>query len=58
MTSMKLLAQEVIPLRRAYAKEIDLPGPYERKPGSVNLQAGVSRAPVVDCMPLTALSLV
>jgi alkanesulfonate monooxygenase SsuD/methylene tetrahydromethanopterin reductase-like flavin-dependent oxidoreductase (luciferase family) len=56
-TSMRLMAQEVVPAIREYAKEIDLPDPYERTPGSVKLQAGVSWAPVVDREPLSALGL-
>jgi alkanesulfonate monooxygenase SsuD/methylene tetrahydromethanopterin reductase-like flavin-dependent oxidoreductase (luciferase family) len=57
LTSMKLLAEEVIPAIRDYAKEIDLPDPYERTPGSVKLQAGVSRAPVVDRDALASLGI-
>jgi alkanesulfonate monooxygenase SsuD/methylene tetrahydromethanopterin reductase-like flavin-dependent oxidoreductase (luciferase family) len=57
MTNMKLLAEEVIPVIRDYAKEIGLPDPYERTPGSVKLQAGVSPAPVVDRDPLVSLGL-
>jgi len=56
MTSMRLFAQEVIPALRDYAKEIDLPDPVERKPGSVQLRNG-SRAPVVDRAPLAELGL-
>ncbi|MEW6300473.1 MAG: hypothetical protein AB1671_22505, partial [Thermodesulfobacteriota bacterium] len=58
MTSMRLLAEEVVPALREYAREIDLRDPYERTPGSVKLQAGVSWAPVVDRDPLASLGLV
>ena len=56
-TSMRLFAQEVMPALREYAKEIDLPDSFERTPGSVSLQPGVARAPVVDRAPLTELGL-
>jgi hypothetical protein len=52
------MAEEVMPAIRAYAKEIDLPDPYERPPGSTTLQAETTRAPVVDREPLAALGLV
>lgn len=55
MTSMRLFAQEVIPALCEFAKEIDLPDPFERTPGSVKLQPGVSRTPVVDRTPLREL---
>jgi hypothetical protein len=42
---------------KAYAKEIDLPDPFERFPGSVKLQSGTKRAPVVDRTPLSSLNL-
>ena len=58
LTSMKLIAQEVTPTLREYAKELDLPDPYERTPGSIKLQPGVSWAPVVDRGPLSSLGLV
>jgi hypothetical protein len=58
LTSMRLMAQEVVPAVREYAKEIDLPDPYERTPGSGKLPAGVSWAPVVDRGPLASLGLV
>jgi len=57
MNSMRLLAQEVMPAMKEYAKEIDLPDPFERFPGSVKLQAGSKRAPVVDRTPLASLKL-
>ena len=57
-TSIRLMAQEVMPAIRDYAKEIDLVDPFERAPGSAPLQAETQRAPVVDREPLEALSLV
>ncbi|MGH7948931.1 MAG: LLM class flavin-dependent oxidoreductase [Candidatus Binataceae bacterium] len=57
LTSMRLFAQEVIPALREYATEIDLPDSFERTPGSVKLQTGASRTPVVDRAPLTELGL-
>jgi hypothetical protein len=58
LTSMRLMAQEVVPAIREYAKEIDLPDPYERTPGEVRAYAGARRLPVVDREPLSALGLV
>ena len=57
MTSMRLFAQEVMPALRDYAKEIGLRDPIERKPGSVALNSGVSRIPVVERGPLAPLGL-
>ena len=57
MTSMRLLAQEVIPAMREYAKELDLPDSYTRTPGSVEVNTGVARAPVVDRGPIESLGL-
>jgi hypothetical protein len=54
---MRLFAQEVMPAVRTYAKELDLPDPFERFPGSVKLQAGVARVPVVDRTSLASLRL-
>src|SRR5258708_5331447 len=56
-TSMRLFAQEVIPALKAHANDIDLPDPFERTPGSVNLAPGAKRAAVVDRGPLAALGL-
>jgi hypothetical protein len=56
-TSMRLFAEDVIPALKAHAKEIDLPDPFERTPGSVKLTPGTKRAPVVDRGPLAALGL-
>jgi alkanesulfonate monooxygenase SsuD/methylene tetrahydromethanopterin reductase-like flavin-dependent oxidoreductase (luciferase family) len=52
MTSIRLMAEEVSPAIREYAKEIDLLDPYERPPGAVTLQAETQRLPVVDRAPL------
>ena len=57
LTSMRLIANEVMPELREYAKEIDLPDSYQRTPGSVALQSGVSPAPVSDRGPLEELGL-
>lgn len=58
LTSMRLMGEEVAPAIREYAKEIDLPDPYGRTPGSVSAYAGAHRLPVVDRQPLAALGLV
>ena len=42
MTSIRLLGQEVLPAMRSIAEELDLPGPYERLPGSRPLTAPVA----------------
>ena len=57
-TSIRLMAEEVMPAIREYAKEIDLPDPFERPPGDVKLQAETQRAPVVERELLTSLGLV
>ena len=41
MTSIRLLGQEVLPAMRNIAAELDLPGPYERLPGSRRLETPV-----------------
>ena len=58
LTSIRLMAQEVVPAIREYAKELDLPDPYERTPGEVRAYAGARRLPVVDREPLASLGLV
>jgi hypothetical protein len=58
LTSIRLMAQEVVPAIREYAKELDLPDPYERTPGEVRAYAGARRLPVVNREPLAALGLV
>jgi alkanesulfonate monooxygenase SsuD/methylene tetrahydromethanopterin reductase-like flavin-dependent oxidoreductase (luciferase family) len=57
MTSIRLIAQEVIPALKEHAKQIDLPDALERTPGSIKVNAGVSRVPVVDRGPLKELGL-
>ena len=56
-TSMRLIAQELTPQLREYAKEIDLVDPFERTPGSAAYRNGVTRDPVVDREPLAALGM-
>lgn len=46
-TCLRLLGEEVLPAMREIAKELDLPGPYEVKPGSRPLPASGKRDPVV-----------
>ena len=46
-----------MPALKEYAKEIDLPDPFERFPGSVKLPAGATRVPVVDRTSLSSLKL-
>jgi alkanesulfonate monooxygenase SsuD/methylene tetrahydromethanopterin reductase-like flavin-dependent oxidoreductase (luciferase family) len=53
--SMRLFAEEVIPALKEHAREIDLPDPFERTPGSIKLTSGTTRAPVVDRSALAAL---
>jgi alkanesulfonate monooxygenase SsuD/methylene tetrahydromethanopterin reductase-like flavin-dependent oxidoreductase (luciferase family) len=57
MTSMRLLAQDVIPQMREYARELELPDSFTRTPGSVNYRSGTKRDPVVDRSPLAELGL-
>jgi alkanesulfonate monooxygenase SsuD/methylene tetrahydromethanopterin reductase-like flavin-dependent oxidoreductase (luciferase family) len=57
MTSMRLLAEEVSPAVREYAKELDLPDPYEREPGIMKAYAGAHRLPVVDRAPFASMGL-
>jgi hypothetical protein len=45
-----------MPGLREYAREINLPDPFERTPGSVELKNG-TREPVVDRSPLQELGL-
>jgi hypothetical protein len=54
--SMQLFAQGVLPGIREYARQIDLPDPFQRTPGSVELRNG-SRERVVDRAPLQELGL-
>jgi alkanesulfonate monooxygenase SsuD/methylene tetrahydromethanopterin reductase-like flavin-dependent oxidoreductase (luciferase family) len=46
-TCLRLLGEEVLPAMREMAKELNLPGPYEVKPGSRPLPASGKRNPVV-----------
>jgi hypothetical protein len=46
-TCLRLLGQEVLPAMREMAKELDLPGPYERQAGIRPLPASGKRDPVV-----------
>ncbi len=57
MTSMRLIANEVVPALREYAKEIDLLDSFQRTPGSVIIRAGAERIPVSDRGPMEELSL-
>ena len=57
MTSMRLIAEEVMPELREYAKELGLKDPFERTPGSVPYRNGVARDPVIDRGPLEELGL-
>ena len=45
---MKLLADHVLPKMREWAKELDLPGPDEVRPGSRKLPKSGRRDPVCD----------
>lgn len=56
-TSIRLIAQEVMPAIREYATALGLADPYTRQPGSVPIHAEVQRAPVVDREALAALAL-
>ncbi len=55
--SMRLFAREVLPAIKDYAREIDLPDPFQRAPGSVKLAAGTARIAVSDRGPLAELGL-
>ncbi len=57
LRSVELLGKEVLPELRRFAREIDLPGPFERTPGSVSLAAGSKRAAVCDRAALEKLGL-
>jgi hypothetical protein len=56
-TSMRLIAQEIIPALKEHSKSIGLLDAFERAPGSIKLRAGVSRGPVSDRGPLKELGL-
>ncbi|MBK8133063.1 MAG: LLM class flavin-dependent oxidoreductase [Gammaproteobacteria bacterium] len=57
LRSVELLGKEVLPAVRAFGKQQDLQGPFDRKPGSVKLAPGTKRLPVVDRAALAALNL-
>ncbi len=54
MHSLKLLGENVLPQMREWAKELDLPGPGEVRPGSRKLPANGKRDPVCDESALAA----
>ncbi len=56
-TSMRLLAQEVMPALREHGKSLGLVDSLERPPGQNKLTAGVKRLPVSDKGPLIELGL-
>jgi len=57
LRSVELLGKEVLPAVRAFGKQQDLQGPFDRFPGSVKLAPGTKRSPVVDRAALAALNL-
>lgn len=57
LRNVELLAKYVMPEIKAYAKEIGLDDPFERKPGQQKLRTGEARASVVDRAPLKDLNL-
>jgi len=57
LRSVELLGKEVLPAVRAFGKQQDLQGPFDRFPGSVKLAPGTKRLPVVDRAALAALNL-
>jgi alkanesulfonate monooxygenase SsuD/methylene tetrahydromethanopterin reductase-like flavin-dependent oxidoreductase (luciferase family) len=56
-TSMRLIAQEVIPALREHSAQLGLVDALERKPGLSKIQAGASRVPVSDRGPLKEVGL-
>jgi len=54
MRSIELLGKEVLPQMREWAKELDLPGPDEVKPGSRKLPANGIRDAVVNLSSVAA----
>jgi alkanesulfonate monooxygenase SsuD/methylene tetrahydromethanopterin reductase-like flavin-dependent oxidoreductase (luciferase family) len=56
-TSMRLIANEVLPVLREHAKALGLADALERHPGQSKIQAGASRIPVSDRGPLKELGL-
>jgi alkanesulfonate monooxygenase SsuD/methylene tetrahydromethanopterin reductase-like flavin-dependent oxidoreductase (luciferase family) len=57
LRSVELLGKEVLPAVRAFGKQQELFGPFDRVPGSVKLAPGTKRAPVVDRAALAKLNL-
>ncbi|HZP46085.1 MAG TPA: LLM class flavin-dependent oxidoreductase [Candidatus Binataceae bacterium] len=53
-TCLRLLGEEVVPAVREIAKELDLPGPFEQKPGIRPLPASGKRDAVVNYQPSAA----
>jgi hypothetical protein len=53
-STLTLLGQEVMPAVREMAKEFDLPGPFDRKPGTRPLPASGKRDAVVNYNPAAA----
>ena len=56
-TSMRLIAQEVMPALKEHAKQIDLVDALERHPGQSKIQANTKRVPVSDKGPLKEIGL-
>jgi alkanesulfonate monooxygenase SsuD/methylene tetrahydromethanopterin reductase-like flavin-dependent oxidoreductase (luciferase family) len=54
LTSIRLLAQEVLPVLRERARELELTDPFERKPGSRPLPASGRHEPVTHPEALSA----
>ena len=57
LRSVELLGKEVLPAVRAFGKQEELFGPFDRACGSVKLAPGTKRAPVVDRVALAKLNL-
>jgi len=57
-TSMRLIAQEVIPSLREHAKALDLTDALDKPPGSMKVTSGTKRIPVSDRGPLKELGLI
>jgi alkanesulfonate monooxygenase SsuD/methylene tetrahydromethanopterin reductase-like flavin-dependent oxidoreductase (luciferase family) len=53
--SIQLIGEHILPELRAYAKELDLPSMFDRKPGSVPLDPSQPRHRVVDLDALEEL---
>lgn len=48
LRSLELLANDVVPELRSFAAGLGIKSPFERRPGSVKLRPGETRAPVAD----------